>query len=41
MKKHLNLATLVMVALVIAALAGHAKGIPTPSAKLFGFSSGG
>ena len=41
MKKHLNLATLLLVAVVVAAVLGHSKGIPVPGAKTFGFSSGG
>jgi hypothetical protein len=36
MKKHLNLMTLLMLAVAIAALLGHLKGI-----TMFGFSSGG
>lgn len=41
MRKHLNPVTLLMVAVVIAGVLGHFKGIPAPSAKMFGFSSGG
>lgn len=33
--------TVLMAAVVIAAVLGHLKGIPAPSAKMFGFSSGG
>jgi len=35
-KKHLNLMTVLMLAVAIAALLGHLKGI-----QMFGFSSGG
>jgi hypothetical protein len=41
MKKHINLVTVIAVALVIASLLGHAKGITFPGLKTFGFSSGG
>ena len=41
MKKHLNLMTVLMLAVLIAALLGQLKGIPVPSFKMFGFSSGG
>ena len=41
MKKHLNLMTVLMLAVLIAALLGQLKGIPLPSFRMFGFSSGG
>ena len=41
MKKHVNLMTVLMVAIVVAALVGHLRGFPFPSARTFGFSSGG
>lgn len=41
MKKHLNLMTVVVVAVAIASVLGHAKGAALPGANMFGFSSGG
>jgi hypothetical protein len=41
MKKHLNLATLLMVAVVVAGVLGHFKGMPVSGPSMFGFSSGG
>jgi Tfp pilus assembly major pilin PilA len=41
MKKHWNLITVLMVVIAIAAVLGHLKGVPVPSARMFGFSSGG
>ncbi len=42
MKRHVNLMTVLMVAIFIAVLFAHLRGIPVPSNnKFFGFSSGG
>jgi hypothetical protein len=41
MRKHVNLFTVIMVAIVIASMLAKAKGIPTHDFTLFGFSSGG
>jgi small-conductance mechanosensitive channel len=41
MKKHLNLITVLMVVIAIAVVLGNLKGVPVPSARMFGFSSGG
>jgi hypothetical protein len=41
MKKHVNLVTLVMVAIAIASMFATTKGIHVPGPKTWGFSSGG
>jgi hypothetical protein len=42
MKRHVNLMTVLMVVLFIAAVVGHLTGIPTPHTnKFYGFPSGG
>jgi hypothetical protein len=41
MKKHVNLVTVVMVAIVIASMFAKMKGIPVPGPRTWGFSSGG
>ena len=40
MKKHINLFTVIMLLLALAALAGAWRGIPVPT-RTFGFSNGG
>lgn len=41
MKKHVNLMTVLMIAIFVAALVGHLRGFPVPTNRFFGFSSGG
>jgi hypothetical protein len=40
-KKHINLLTVIMVAIVIASLLAQVKGMPAHDFSFFGFSSGG
>jgi hypothetical protein len=40
-KKHINLLTVIMVAIVIASMLAKAKGMPAHDFSFFGFSSGG
>lgn len=41
MKKHINLFTVIMVAVVVASMFAKAKGIHVPNFMYLGFSSGG
>jgi hypothetical protein len=41
MKKHINLLTVIMVAVVVASMFAKAKGINVPNFMYLGFSSGG
>lgn len=41
MRKHINLVTVIMVAIVVASMLAKAKGMPAHDFTFFGFSSGG